>query len=128
MYHYYKQSHPYCVINTGDIVTLLQTKPSLLCQVTGVVKFDTGDNVTLLQTKPSLLCHNDVVKFDTGDNVPLLQTKPSLLCHQHRGQCNITTNKAILPVSSTQWTMYNVTLLQTKPSLLCRVTGGVMMW
>ena len=22
-----------------------------------VVKFDTGDNVTLLQTKPSLLCH-----------------------------------------------------------------------
>ena len=51
-----------------------------------MVKFDTGDNVTLLQTKPSLLCHvtgvcNDVVKFDTGDNVTLLQTKPSLLCH-----------------------------------------------
>ena len=42
-----------------------------------VVKFDTGDNVTLLQTKPSLLCQcyrscNDVVKFDTGDNVTLL--------------------------------------------------------
>ena len=46
-----------------------------------MVKFDTGDNVTLLQTKPSLLCHIGVVKFDTGDNVTLLQTKPSLLCH-----------------------------------------------
>ena len=56
-----------------------------------MVKFDTGDNVTLLQTKPSLLsCYrscNDVVKFDTGDNVTLLQTKPSLLCHQHMRQC-----------------------------------------
>jgi uncharacterized protein YodC (DUF2158 family) len=77
-----------------------------------------------------------VVKFDTGDNVTLQQTKPSLLCHQHSGQCNITTNKAILTVSCYRScndvvkfdTGDNVTLLQTKPSLLCHVTGVVMMW
>ena len=71
-----------------------------------------------------------MVKFDTGDNVPLLQTKPSLLCHQHRGQCNITTKKAILTVSCYRScndvvkfdTGDNVTLLQTKPSLLCHAT------
>jgi hypothetical protein len=63
-----------------------------------VVKFDTGDNVTLLQTKPSLLCHvkgivivscvDDTVRmalFVVMLHCPLCQTLP-----HHYNSCNMT--------------------------------------
>ena len=46
--------------DTGDMyITTNKAILTVSCyrSCNDVVKFDTGDNVTLLQTKPSLLCH-----------------------------------------------------------------------